>query len=56
MRDAFFPFSDGPSALIDAGVTMIVHPGGSKRDAETLTLCQERGVTCLTTGLRRFRH
>ncbi|HRQ74204.1 MAG TPA: bifunctional phosphoribosylaminoimidazolecarboxamide formyltransferase/IMP cyclohydrolase [Phycisphaerales bacterium] len=54
--DAFFPFPDGPSALIDAGVTMIVHPGGSKRDAETLTLCQERGVTCLTTGLRRFRH
>ena len=54
--DAFFPFPDGPRALIDAGVAMIVHPGGSKRDDETFTLCQDHGVTCMTTGIRRFRH
>lgn len=54
--DAFFPFPDGPELLIEAGVRTIVHPGGSKRDGETFALCQERGVTCLTTGLRRFRH
>jgi phosphoribosylaminoimidazolecarboxamide formyltransferase/IMP cyclohydrolase len=54
--DAFFPFSDGPAALIGAGVTMIVHPGGSKRDQETFDLCEARGVTCLTTSLRHFRH
>ncbi len=43
-------------ALIDAGVSVIVHPGGSKRDQETLDLCEARGVTCLLTGLRHFRH
>lgn len=54
--DAFFPFSDGPQTLIDAGVTTLVHPGGSKRDADTFELCNARGVTCLTTGTRHFRH
>ena len=54
--DAFFPFDDGPRVLIDAGVTTIVHPGGSKRDADTFALCNARGVTCLTTGIRHFRH
>lgn len=54
--DAFFPFPDGPAVLIDAGVRVIIHPGGSKRDAETFDLCNGRGVTCLTTGVRRFRH
>lgn len=54
--DAFFPFRDGPAVLIDAGVRMIVHPGGSKRDQETFDLCAERAVTCMTTGVRHFRH
>ena len=54
--DAFFPFDDGPRLLIDAGVRCIVHPGGSKRDDDTFALCAERGVTCLVTGVRRFRH
>ena len=54
--DAFFPFPDGPELLIDAGVRTIVHPGGSKRDELTFELCERHGVTCLTTGIRRFRH
>ncbi len=54
--DAFFPFADGPEVLIGAGVGVIVHPGGSKRDAETFDLCDKSGVTCLTTGIRHFRH
>ncbi len=54
--DAFFPFPDGAQVLIDAGVRTIVHPGGSRRDQETLDLCAARGVTCLTTGVRHFRH
>jgi phosphoribosylaminoimidazolecarboxamide formyltransferase/IMP cyclohydrolase len=54
--DAFFPFDDGPRLLIDAGVRCLVHPGGSKRDEDTFKLCAERGVTCLVTGVRRFRH
>ena len=54
--DAFFPFADGPTLLADAGVRCIVHPGGSKRDADTFALCNERGITCLLTGSRHFRH
>ncbi len=54
--DAFFPFNDGPQHLIDAGVTCIVHPGGSKRDADTLKLCDKHGVTCLITRTRHFKH
>jgi phosphoribosylaminoimidazolecarboxamide formyltransferase/IMP cyclohydrolase len=54
--DAFFPFPDGPEVLVDAGVAMLVHPGGSKRDQETFDLCNRRGVTCMTTGIRHFRH
>jgi phosphoribosylaminoimidazolecarboxamide formyltransferase/IMP cyclohydrolase len=56
LSDAFFPFPDGPQILIDAGVKMIVHPGGSKRDGETFELCNKHGVTCMTTGVRRFKH
>jgi phosphoribosylaminoimidazolecarboxamide formyltransferase/IMP cyclohydrolase len=54
--DAFFPFPDGPKLLIDAGVRCIVHPGGSRRDQETLDLCRQYRVTCLLTGIRHFRH
>ncbi|MBL9121603.1 MAG: bifunctional phosphoribosylaminoimidazolecarboxamide formyltransferase/IMP cyclohydrolase [Phycisphaerae bacterium] len=54
--DAFFPFNDGPRLLLDAGVTCLVHPGGSKRDDDTLDLCRERNATCLVTGVRHFRH
>lgn len=54
--DAFFPFDDGPRLLVDAGASCIVHPGGSKRDGDTDALCEERGVTCLHTGVRHFRH
>lgn len=54
--DGFFPFADGPQILIDAGVRTIVQPGGSKRDGETIELCESRGVTLLLTGMRHFRH
>ncbi len=54
--DAFFPFSDGPELLINAGIQCIVQPGGSVRDQETIDLCQSRSVTLLHTKKRRFRH
>jgi phosphoribosylaminoimidazolecarboxamide formyltransferase / IMP cyclohydrolase len=54
--DAFFPFADGPKVLIEAGVSLILHPGGSKRDQETFDACAAAGIPCLTTGLRHFRH
>ena len=54
--DAFFPFSDGPELLINAGITCIVQPGGSMRDQETVGLCNANNVTLLHTGKRLFRH
>ena len=54
--DAFFPFPDGPEALLDAGVTAIVQPGGSRNDQMTVDLCNERGAALIFTGRRHFRH
>jgi phosphoribosylaminoimidazolecarboxamide formyltransferase/IMP cyclohydrolase len=54
--DAFFPFADGPQAAIDAGVTSIIQPGGSKRDAEVIEACNAAGVAMVFTKHRHFRH
>ncbi|TVQ64147.1 MAG: bifunctional phosphoribosylaminoimidazolecarboxamide formyltransferase/IMP cyclohydrolase PurH [Phycisphaerales bacterium] len=54
--DAFFPFDDGPRILIDAGVACILQPGGSKRDQDTIDLCDKHNVTLVLTGVRHFRH
>jgi phosphoribosylaminoimidazolecarboxamide formyltransferase/IMP cyclohydrolase len=54
--DAFFPFPDGPQLLIDAGITAIIHPGGSMRDRETLEVVDRAGVAMVLTGQRHFRH
>ncbi len=54
--DAFFPFEDGPQILIDAGVTAIVQPGGSKRDELTVEAAKAAGVTMYFTGTRHFAH
>ena len=54
--DAFFPFADGLQVLIDAGVTAVVQPGGSVRDAEVIEAAQAAGVTLYFTGERHFFH
>jgi phosphoribosylaminoimidazolecarboxamide formyltransferase/IMP cyclohydrolase len=54
--DAFFPFRDGPELLLEAGITAIIQPGGSRRDAETIRACDERGAAMVFTGTRHFRH
>jgi phosphoribosylaminoimidazolecarboxamide formyltransferase/IMP cyclohydrolase len=54
--DAFFPFADGPQLAIDAGVTAIVQPGGSKRDSEVIEAAEAAGVAMVLTGRRHFRH
>src|SRR5215213_2055253 len=54
--DAFFPFADGPQVGIEAGVTSIIQPGGSKRDQEVIDACDEAGVAMVFTTRRHFRH
>jgi phosphoribosylaminoimidazolecarboxamide formyltransferase/IMP cyclohydrolase len=54
--DAFFPFRDGVDAAAEAGVTAIVQPGGSKRDAEAIAAADEHAMAMVFTGRRTFRH
>lgn len=54
--DAFFPFADGVEVAIAAGITAIVQPGGSIRDAEVLAAADAAGVAMVVTGVRHFRH
>ncbi len=54
--DAFFPFRDGVDQAAEAGITSIVQPGGSVRDAEVIAAANERGIAMVFTGKRQFRH
>ncbi len=54
--DAFYPFPDGIHAAADAGVSVIVQPGGSVGDESTIAAADERGVAMLFTGERHFLH
>lgn len=54
--DAFFPFPDGPEAAVAAGITSIIQPGGSKKDQETIDLCNRHGIAMVFTGVRHFLH
>ena len=54
--DAFFPFRDSIDHAASAGVTAIVQPGGSVRDAEVIAAADEHGIAMVFTGQRLFRH
>jgi phosphoribosylaminoimidazolecarboxamide formyltransferase/IMP cyclohydrolase len=54
--DAFFPFPDALLVAADAGVTAVIHPGGSMRDQEVIAAADERGLAVVLTGMRHFRH
>ena len=54
--DAFFPFRDGVDQAADAGVSAIIQPGGSVRDAEVIEAANEKGIAMVFTGVRLFRH
>ncbi len=54
--DAFFPFADGLNTLINAGVKVIVQPGGSIRDKEVIKRANEAGIKMIFTGIRHFNH
>ena len=54
--DAFFPFPDCVLLAADAGVSLIVQPGGSIRDEKVIAAAQEKGVAMVVTGTRHFRH
>jgi len=54
--DAFFPFRDGIDEAARHGITAVIQPGGSVRDAEVIQACDEHGIAMIFTGIRHFRH
>ena len=54
--DAFFPFADGLEALVAAGATAVIQPGGSMRDEEVIAAADAAGIAMVMTGMRHFRH
>ncbi|MCX7614426.1 MAG: bifunctional phosphoribosylaminoimidazolecarboxamide formyltransferase/IMP cyclohydrolase [Clostridiales bacterium] len=54
--DAFFPFDDCVKAAHEAGITAIIHPGGSVRDQESIDACNQFGIAMVFTGMRHFKH
>ena len=54
--DAFFPFPDCVEIAHEAGVTAVIQPGGSVRDAESVEYCNNHDVAMVITGFRHFKH
>lgn len=54
--DAFFPFADGIEQAAAAGITAVIQPGGSIRDAEVIAAANRHRIAMVTTGTRQFRH
>lgn len=54
--DAFFPFDDCVAAAGAAGITAVIHPGGSLKDQESIDKADELGMAMVITGIRHFKH
>ena len=54
--DAFFPFRDGIDEAAKHGITAVIQPGGSMRDAEVIAAADEHGLAMVFTGVRHFKH
>lgn len=54
--DAFFPFADCVQIAHEAGITAVVHPGGSVRDQESVDYCDANDMAMAMTGVRHFKH
>ncbi len=54
--DAFFPFADGIEEAAKHGITAVIQPGGSVRDADAIEAADRLGLAMVFTGVRHFRH
>ena len=54
--DAFFPFGDNIERARRSGVEYIAQPGGSVRDDQVITTCDQYGIAMAFTGIRLFHH
>lgn len=56
VSDAFFPFSDNVELAADAGIQVILQPGGSIFDNKVINTCNELNLAMIFSGLRHFKH
>jgi phosphoribosylaminoimidazolecarboxamide formyltransferase / IMP cyclohydrolase len=54
--DAFFPFADSVELAHKEGITAVIQPGGSVRDQDSITYCNQHGIAMTFTGIRHFKH
>jgi len=54
--DAFFPFPDCVEIAAEAGISMILQPGGSIKDQLSIDMANQKGVGMVITGVRHFKH
>ncbi len=54
--EAFLPFRDSVDICAQEGITAIVQPGGSIRDKEVISACDDQEIALVFTGTRHFRH
>ncbi|WP_432711630.1 bifunctional phosphoribosylaminoimidazolecarboxamide formyltransferase/IMP cyclohydrolase [Pedobacter sp.] len=54
--DAFFPFPDCVEIAAEAGISAVLQPGGSIKDADSVNMANAKKIAMVTTGVRHFKH
>lgn len=54
--DAFFPFDDCVDIAHKEGIQVIIQPGGSIRDKDSIDYCTAHNMAMAMTGFRHFKH
>lgn len=54
--DAFFPMDDSVQYAAEHGIKLIIQPGGSIRDQDSINMANKYGIAMVMTGHRHFRH
>jgi phosphoribosylaminoimidazolecarboxamide formyltransferase/IMP cyclohydrolase len=54
--DAFLPFADNVELAAEAGIGLIIQPGGSMRDSEVIDAANKHSIAMLFTSARHFKH
>jgi phosphoribosylaminoimidazolecarboxamide formyltransferase/IMP cyclohydrolase len=54
--DAFFPFPDCVEIADKNGIKVVIQPGGSIKDEDSIKYCDDHGMSMVFTGYRHFKH
>lgn len=54
--DAFFPFPDCVEIAHQHGIEAVIQPGGSVKDTDSISFCDNHNMAMVFTGIRHFKH